>query len=258
MKLTEEQKTIIRREEYEFPKLFTHFRETEYGILFYNEQNKESHDSNHAVIYPDRIDNLSSVLKEIADFYNKKSIVPAIFHPCVKGYFLKNEKTFAEQGFKITYGKSHRISVLSEKSQIIPNGSLDIQKLTEWDRRIADDILKPNDEDYEIPVGEATMKHKGSHLFVGYRGEKAVVYVLFHVSALGCTRFDYIDTAKNERGKGYARQISHRVMEFCLKENLPLPATWFANFTSERLNFEAGFRPSDLWIESGYAEFEGM
>jgi len=101
------------------------------------------------------------------------------------------------------------------------------------------------------------MKHNGSHLFAGYRGEKAVVYVLFHVSALGCTRFDYIDTAKEEQGKGYARQISHRVMEFCMREKLPLPATWFANPTSERLNFEAGFRPSDLWIESGYAVFEG-
>ncbi len=255
MILTEEQKTIIRNEEYEFPKLFTHFRETEYGILFYNEQNKESHDSNHAVIYPGHVDNLTSVLKEIAAFYNKKSIVPAIYHPFVEGYFMMNEKTFAEQGFKITYEKNHRVSVLSEKSQIIPNSSLDIHKLTQWDRRIADDILIPNDEDYEIPVGEATMKHNGSHLFVGYRDEKAVVYVLLHVSALGYTRFDYIDTAKNERSKGYARQISHRVMEFCLKENLPLPATWFANPTSERLNFEAGFRPSDFWLESGYAVF---
>ncbi|MEI6579917.1 MAG: hypothetical protein WCN92_10720, partial [Eubacteriales bacterium] len=127
-----------------------------------------------------------------------------------------------------------------------------------WDHRIATDILIPNDENYEIPVGEATMKHNGSHLFVGYKDKKAVVYVMFHVSALGYTRFDYIDIAKNERGKGYARQISHRVMEFCLEENLPLPATWFANPTSERLNFEVGFRPSDLSIESGYAVFEGV
>jgi len=131
MLLSEEQKTIIRREENEFPKLFADFKETDYCILYYNEQNKESHDSNHAVIYPDRINNLSDVLKEVTAFYNKKSIVPAIFHPFVEGYFLENEDTFEEQGFKITYKKDHRISVLTEKSQIIPDRSLDIHKLTE-------------------------------------------------------------------------------------------------------------------------------
>jgi len=187
--------------------------ETEYGILYYNEENKESYDSNHAVIYPEYIDNLARVLKDISEFYRKKAIVPAIYHPFVKDYFIKNERTITEQGFKITLRERNHISVLSEKSQIIPNDSLDIRKLAEWDKRIADDILIPNDEYYEIPVGEATMKQSGSYLFVGYRGEKAVTYVIVHVSSLGCTRFDYIDTAKNERGKGYARQISsHRLM----------------------------------------------
>ena len=39
-----------------FPKLFTNYEERSYGILFYNEENRDSYDSNHAVIYKDRID----------------------------------------------------------------------------------------------------------------------------------------------------------------------------------------------------------
>ena len=114
--LTTEQKSIIRREENEFPKIFTQYKETQYGILFYNEENKESHDSNHAVLYPERIDNLSVVLRNIASFYKEKAIVPSIYHPFVKGYFEENEKTFTECGFKITHEESHRVSLLSEKS----------------------------------------------------------------------------------------------------------------------------------------------
>ena len=256
IKLSEEQKSIIRREENEFPKMFTPYEETKYGILFYNEENKESHDSNHAVIYPERIDKLSDVLQDISYFYEEKTIFPSIYHPFVKGYFEENAKIFAECGFKITSEESHCVSILSEKSLIIPNSTLEIRKLTEWDKRIAEDILIPNNQQYEAPVCEESMKHANNYVFVGYKNEKAVVYVIFHVSPLGCTRFDFIVTAKSERGRGYARQIMHQVANFCKKERLPLPATWFANGTSERLNFEAGFRPTDLWLEYGYAAKE--
>ena len=255
IEMTEAQKEIIRREENEFPKLFTLYHETEYGILFYNENNKDSYDSNHAVIYPERIKNLSDVLRNIVNFYKIKNITPLIYHPFVKGYFEKNEKTFLECGFKITTEESHCVSLLSEKSRVVPNGTIEIQKLTKWDERIAKDILIPNKQHYEALVCEESMKHVDNHVFVGYKNGKAVVYVIFHVSLLGCTRFDFIVTAKEERGNGYARQIMHRVSDYCHKEKLPLCATWFANPTSERLNYEVGFRPTDFYIEAGYASY---
>ena len=256
IEMTEAQKDIIRREENEFPKLFTCYHETEYGILFYNEHNKDSFDSNHAVLYPEHIDNLSAVLQNIADFYKMKNITPSIYHPpAVKGYFTEHEKTFLECGFKITNAESRRISILSEKSRVVPNGTIKVRKLTEWDPRIAEDILIPDNQPYEAPVCEESMKQSGNHVFVGYKNKKAVVYVTFHVSSLGCTRFDFIVTAKDERGNGYARQIMHHVSKYCHKEKLPLCATWFANPTSERLNYEAGFRPADFWLEAGYASY---
>lgn len=62
---------------------------------------------------------------------------------------------------------------------------------------------------------------------------------------------------EEERGKGYGRQISHVVMSYCREQGLPLCATWFANPTSERMNLEAGFRFTDLYLEHGYATYEG-
>lgn len=251
--LTTEQKAIIRREENEYPKIFAQYRETPYGILYYNEANKESYDSNHAVLYPEHIDDLSAVLRDITAFYEARAIVPSLYSPFVKDYFRDNEKTFIKCGYKITYEEDRHIFLLAGKSRIVPDGGLDIQKLTKWDTRILKDILLSNNQPYEAIVCEESMKRAGNHVFAGYKNEKAVVYVLFHVSSLGCTHFDYIVTAKNERGNGYARQIMHRVSEFCREENLPLPTAWFASSTSERLNVEAGFRPTDLWLEAGYA-----
>ena len=253
IKLTEEQKQNIIREEDEFPKLFTNYEEKDYGILFYNEADKDSYDSNHAILIPERITDLAGVLREITVFYQEKGLTPLIYHPAVKDYLKANEEVFRACGYEVTIEERNRVALLAEASTIVPDGSLEVRQLTEWDPRIGRDILIPNNEAYEIPVGERTMQHENSRLFVGYVGDKAVVYVLFHISPYGTTRFDYVDTAWDERKKGYGRQISHVVMTYCREQKLPLCATWFANPTSERMNMEAGFRYTDLVLEHGYA-----
>ena len=55
-----------------FPKIFTDYEEREYGILFFNTDNKDSYDSNHAVIYKDKIPDLQYVLSDIIAFYQEK------------------------------------------------------------------------------------------------------------------------------------------------------------------------------------------
>lgn len=53
----------IYREEDLFPREFTVFAEREYGLLFYNENNKDSYDSNHAIIFKDRINDVAKSSK---------------------------------------------------------------------------------------------------------------------------------------------------------------------------------------------------
>ena len=62
-----------------FPKIFTDYEERNYGILFYNEDNKDSFDSNHAVIYRDKTEDLPGVLSDIVRFYSSKGIRPIIY-----------------------------------------------------------------------------------------------------------------------------------------------------------------------------------
>lgn len=62
----------IFREEDLFPREFVNFEAREYGILFYDEINKDSYDSNHAVIFSHKILDLDAVLADVTAFYKKK------------------------------------------------------------------------------------------------------------------------------------------------------------------------------------------
>lgn len=255
MVLTERQKAAIRREENEFPRLFADYSERDYGTLFYKQSNAQSYDSNHAVLYPERIRDLSAVLRDITAFYKARGLTPLIYHPFRRDYFEENRAVFEENGYELTIEPPNHMAVLCEESRIIPAVGLEIRRLSRWDERITNDILIPNGEGYEAPVGRATMEHEGSYLFAGYVDGRAAVYIIMHTTA-ELTRFDYINTAKELRGRGYARQLSHAMVSFHREAGLPLGATWFANDTSARLNYDAGFRYTDFYLESGYATYK--
>lgn len=59
----------ILREEIDFPKLFASYLEKDYGILFHNENEKDLNDSNHAVLFPDRVSCLDSAIDKVTEFY---------------------------------------------------------------------------------------------------------------------------------------------------------------------------------------------
>lgn len=61
----------IYREEDLFPREFTAYAERKYGLLFYNENNKDSYDSNHAIIFKDRINDVTKILEDITEFYRE-------------------------------------------------------------------------------------------------------------------------------------------------------------------------------------------
>ena len=84
-----------------FPKIFTGYEERDYGILFYNTENKDSFDSNHAVIYKDRIQDLQKTLKDIADFYKTKGSRPIIYQSMSDdNWFDEIKDELAKAGFR--------------------------------------------------------------------------------------------------------------------------------------------------------------
>lgn len=55
----------IYREEDLFPREIALWEKRDYGFLFYNEEAKDSFDSNHAIIFREKVHDLEKVLKDI-------------------------------------------------------------------------------------------------------------------------------------------------------------------------------------------------
>lgn len=190
----------ILKEEAEYPKLFSLYSEEEFGIMFYCEKNKELHESNHAILYPERINDLGRTLDIITKFYMNKNIKPTIFHPFIPNYFEDNKSIFKKNGYDVTINENYRFMILSEQNTIQLKNSLEIKRISEWDDRIANDIIIPCGEIWEIESTKVLIKNKNAYLFVGYVDDIAVTYTILHTSNNDCTRFDYILTSKHHRG----------------------------------------------------------
>ena len=212
----------IRWEEIDFPKRFASYVEKDYGILFYMEDNKDSYDGNHACIYPEKIEDLGEVLDDIAEFYREFGIRASIYHPYVKDYFKDNEEILKAHGYTYTPEEDHRVMLLTAENQIKAPKRLDIRVLNEWDEHVATDILIPSGEPWEVEVTKRRSGAEGAYLFVGYLDGQAVVYTDIHKSDYNNTRFDYIVTAKEHRGKGYASELLSFVVEYCKENQFPV------------------------------------
>jgi len=243
----------IKQEEIDFPKSFASYVEKEYGILFYMEDNKDSYDGNHACIYPQKITDLGAVLDDIAEFYKQFGMKASIYHPFEKDYFRNNEEILKAHGYTYTEEDDHRVMLLTSENRIRPENRLVIRVLNEWDERVATDILIPSGEPWEVDVTKKRVGQEGTYLFVGYLGDKAVVYTDIHKSEHGNTRFDYIVTAKESRGKGYASELLSFVVEYCKEHNFPMCWQWAG--PSEHICYQAGFRET-FSMEAGYAAKE--
>jgi hypothetical protein len=83
-----------------FPREITNWIERPYGFLFYNDENKDSYDSNHAIIFRDRMTDLAQVLEDIVQFYCEKGICPSIYQSITDdGYFEQIGDELTRHGF---------------------------------------------------------------------------------------------------------------------------------------------------------------
>ncbi|MCL2636873.1 MAG: GNAT family N-acetyltransferase [Oscillospiraceae bacterium] len=235
-------KEIILKEEAKSKMLFTHYEEREWGILFYNEKAPTSHDSNHAVLYPEKIADFETVLIEIKDFYTSKRLSPRLYQPFINGYFFERKEIFNRHGFEIKIFGMTGFFVLSAENSIIIKPQLDIRRIKKWDERLATDVYIPSEEEYAIEPEKNRIKNENYYLFAGFLGDEIVATISFHKSKYGCTSFDYILTSIKHRGKGYGKEMMNFAVEFCKSNGFNHCFTWFASPYSEKIAYEAGFR----------------
>ena len=205
----------IYHEEDLFPREITTWESREYGILFYNTDNPDSYDSNHAVIFKERISDLKEVLQEC--------------------------------GFK-SWTEAQRFMVKREENIIQPNPEIVVEKVSQWKEEFASEIFEKAGEPWEIGVAKRALSNGNTLFFVAFYQGKPVGMLHSHVTK-GVCRGDYLLVSKEHRNMGVGRLLMHAFVENCNANQIEDCFLWTDGETAERIYNEAGFR----YVETKHA-----
>lgn len=234
----------IYEEEDLFPREITSWEEREYGVLFYNEDNKDSYDSNHAVIFKNKINDLGRVLDDIATFYMEKGIKPVIYQSISdEGYFEDIINILSDHGFE-SWSESQKYMVLSERNTITPNTEITVRKISDWQEEYETEIFEKAGEPWETAVAKKSLDNGNTLFFVAYDNGKPVGMTYAHLHGDVC-RVDYLLVSKKHRNIGVGRALISSFVEYCKVNQIENCFLWPDGETAERIYYEAGFRHVD-------------
>ena len=234
----------IYREEDLFPKEITYWEEREYGFLFFNEGNRDSYDSNHALIYKNKIRDLNQVLDDIVRFYIEKGMKPVIYQSISdEGYFEDIKNILSDYGFE-SWSETQRYMLLSEPNAIAPNTEVTVQKVSEWQEEYGTEIFEKAGEPWEIAVAQKSLDNSNTLFFVAYYNGKPVGMTYAHLHDDVC-RVDYLLVSKEHRNIGVGRALISSFAEYCRVNQIENCFLWPDGETAERIYYEAGFRHVD-------------
>lgn len=234
-------KDRILNTEVEYPRYLANWRETDFGMLFWAEDEKENPNLNHAVLYPDKIQDFSKVLDSITTFYLEKGILPRVQQPYTSGYFMEHADEFRVNGYDVQLYAPTEFMLLRGENNIRAGRTLQIRELNVWDERIARDILIPDNNGYAKGQVRRCIESDRYRVVVGYLNNQAVSMVTIFYGDYGLARLSSAETTEELRGRGYARELISAIVDMHRAESaLPL-YLWPQNVTAARIFREAGF-----------------
>lgn len=196
--------------ELHFASRFTGMTTKDWGLLFWNEGNKTSHDSNHAII----IDQLGveSTLKEIFSFYKGKGITPRIY-PSLKSGELESLRPHLERhGYQIeSYPTKYYLH--QQPSGIRPLDDFFVQRIRQVDDMLMNMIIEGGGGEWTIKVVQRHLLHPSYHLLGGFVEENLVCVASVGTFA-GYSRVDDVMTHPAYRGKGYSSALIDYLVKY--------------------------------------------
>lgn len=252
----------IMKTEYHYPKSYAEFRYTDYGILYFNENNPFSNDSNHAVITATDGLNYDSIVKDIKRFYRSKNLSPCIYSDLVPGHLKILKEHLTQNGFSVhTFNNSYL--VLTQDNKIEEPYTLKIKRIEKGaDLSFIHQIWKTGENrsggaNRVLNIALNREDWTNYHLFVGYleNGTPVTAAAIEYIDGVGMV--DDVETAEAHRGNGYARQLARYWIDYhTVNFKDRMLYVYYANPTAGRIYFEAGFTKLDWEFESWSAHIE--
>ena len=196
--------------ELHFASRFTNVTLKDWGLLFWNEGNKTSWDSNHAIIV-DYV-GVESTIREIMNFYKAKGITARIY-PSLRDNELDQLKPHLEpHGFKIDVLPVH-YAVHEKESKIDPTSGIHFERIRQMTEPLLELILAGGGGEWTLKVAQRHLQHPAYHLLGGYVQDELVCVASVNEFA-GYSRVDDVMTHPFYRGKGYSSAMIHYMVGY--------------------------------------------
>ncbi len=225
--------------ELHFPQRFTNMTPKNYGMLFWNEGNKASHDSNHAVI----VDHLGpeASIRDIEFFYKTKGIKPRIYQSYKANELEKIRPALENHGFSIET-KEGQFYILDHDSVLTPVGELRIERLRSLSIDVMETIAIEFGGDWTIKVVERHLLHPSYHLLGGFVANELASLASVSVFA-GYSRVGDVYTRDKFRGRGFGGGM----IDYLIRYHKQLSDNHLYLFSADpaaiRIYQKAGFTP---------------
>lgn len=196
--------------ELHFPQRFSTMVSKNWGLMFSNEGNKASHDSNHAVI-TDYV-GVESSIRDIEFFYKSKGIIPRIYSSLQINDLERISPSLDKHGFVLELNDTEYF-VHDHESILHEASDLQIERVKKLDIDMMETIAVEYGGDWTIKVAEKHLLHPSFHLLGGFVGGELASLASVSVYA-GYSRVDDVFTRDKFRGRGFAGGLIHHLVNY--------------------------------------------
>ncbi|MCD8480549.1 MAG: GNAT family N-acetyltransferase [Candidatus Cloacimonetes bacterium] len=196
--------------ELHFPQRFASMIQKDYGLIFFNEGNKASLDSNHAVI-KDYL-GIESSLRDIEFFYKSKGINPSIYSSLQANEVAKVSEPLKNHGFDLQFS-DHQYFLHDHEGSLRQVDDLKIERVKQLDIDIMETIATEYGGDWTIKVVERHLAHPSYHLLGGFYGGELAALSSVSIYA-GYSRVADVFTREKYRGKGFAGSMIQYLVNY--------------------------------------------
>lgn len=223
--------------ELQFPKRFTNCTPKDFGMIYWNEGNKASSDSNHAVI-TDFV-GIGSSIKEILSFYKAKGITPRLY-PAFKENELDLLSPLLETNAFVIENYPNQFFLHQRESGVNPVHGIHFERLKTITPELKEFVL--SHDEWPIKVLERHLSHPNFHLLGGFVNDVLVTLASVSIFA-GYSRVDDVYTHEFYRGKGYSSALIHYVIQYHKEHSENFLYLYSAIPEAIKVYGKAGFSP---------------
>lgn len=196
------------------PMTYLDYRETSWGRMFSDINNKESYKSNYAVI--SKNENLDDIINEIEVYYNSKNILPKIFYrpdslglDVLRPYFEKYNYAIREFGLELMILDKNSAIKNNKIAKCEINPAIHIMDGQEYNLAIEQD----NGETYGVKLLNKQIA-AGSNMFFAYNELKKPVSMALAEKYNNVVYISNVYTTPSQRHKGYGSAVVNAVISY--------------------------------------------